>query len=277
LITLFVFVGLLVGAICREINKKTKIPYTPMLLVVGILMGGYRNYLSYLGQSINIVEHINPHGILTIFIPTLLFESASTCDWHIFRRNLGNVMILAFPGVIIGSFLLGICLKYLLYTELDWWPCLMMGSIVSATDPVAVVALLKSLGASKKFQTIIEGESLLNDGTAMVFFILFAKLTKGESYTINGVLINLVLLIVGGPILGLIFGYIANLWLKRIINDDVLVITISFVMCYLLFFLSENLKYSVSGILALVTLGFFMSAIGRTSISQDSITQFHTV
>ena len=120
LVVLFVFFGLLIGAICREVNKKTKIPYTPMLLVVGILMGGYRNHLSYLDESIAIVEHINPHGILTIFIPTLLFESASTCDWHVFRRNMGNVLILAFPGVIIGSFLLGMSLKYILYPELDW-------------------------------------------------------------------------------------------------------------------------------------------------------------
>ena len=71
--------------------------------------------------------------------------------------------------------------------------------------------------------------------------------------------------------MGLVFGFIANIWLRKIINDDVLVITISFVTCYLLFFVSENLKYSVSGILALVTLGFFMSAIGRTSINHDSI------
>ena len=73
-----------------------------------------------------------------------------------------------------GSLLLGFCLKMFLYQELDWSPSFMLGAIVSATDPVAVVAMLKSLGASIKFQTVIEGESLLNDGTAMVFFLLFA-------------------------------------------------------------------------------------------------------
>lgn len=151
LVVLFVFFGLLIGGLCREINKKTKIPYTPMLLIIGMIMGGYREYFGYLDQGIAIVELINPHGILTIFIPTLLFESAYNCDWYIFKRNLGNVIILAFPGVFIGSLLLGFCIKIFLYQEMGWWPCLMLGSIISATDPVAVVALLKSLGASKKF------------------------------------------------------------------------------------------------------------------------------
>ena len=145
-----------------------------MLLVVGMFMGGFREYFGYMDDGIAIVENIDPHGILTIFIPTLLFESAYNCDWYIFKRNLGNVLLLAFPGVLIGTLMLGFCIKIFLYSELGWWPCFMLGAIVSATDPVAVVTLLKTMGASKKFQTIIEGESLFNDGTAMVFFILFA-------------------------------------------------------------------------------------------------------
>lgn len=86
-----------------------------------------------------------------IFIPTLLFESGYNCDFYVFKRNLVNVLLLAFPGVLMGSIMLGFCLKVILYRELDWCPAFMLGAIVSATDPVAVVALLKSLGASIKF------------------------------------------------------------------------------------------------------------------------------
>ena len=86
-----------------------------------------------------------------IFIPTLLFESGYNCDFYVFKRNLPNILLLAFPGVLLGSILLGLCLKLFLYPELDWSPAFMLGAIVSATDPVAVVALLKSLGASEKF------------------------------------------------------------------------------------------------------------------------------
>ncbi len=111
---------------------------------------------------------------------------------------------------------------------------------------------------------------MFNDGTAMVFFMLFADMTKGGGSTFGGVLFNFCALAGGGPLLGFIFGMIGSLWLKRIINDDILIINITFVMCYLLFYMAENMTIQVSGILALVTLGLFMSAMGRTNIYSES-------
>ena len=92
-------------------------------------------------------------------------------------------MILAGPGVLIGTAFIAICFKVILgYTddEMSWFNALTLGCILSATDPVAVVALLKELGASARFNTLVEGESLMNDGSAMVFFTLFLGLSKGE-------------------------------------------------------------------------------------------------
>jgi len=89
---------------------------------------------------------------------------------------------LAAPGVLYGAILIAVIFKVFLgYTDEDmnWSGAIMAGSVLSATDPVAVVALLKELGASVKFGTLIEGESLLNDGTAMVFYQLFLGITKG--------------------------------------------------------------------------------------------------
>ena len=111
----------------------------------------------------------------------------------------------------------------------------------------------------------------------MVFFILFASMTKGEASTPLDVITNFCMLALGGPLLGFIFGMVSSLWLKRIINDDILIINITFVMCYLLFFCAENLTYQVSGILGLVTLGLFMSAMGRTNIYYESEHALHTV
>lgn len=118
------------------------------------------------------MSHINPHMILFIFIPVLIFESGFNCDWYVFKRAIVNILILAVPGVLVGAFILGFCLRTILgYEEdLSWNGAFTMGAILCATDPVAVVALLKELGASVRFNTLIEGESLLNDGTAMVFF-----------------------------------------------------------------------------------------------------------
>lgn len=143
-----------------------------MLIVLGIFLGCYRDSLGLIGESAELMSHINPHMILFIFIPVLIFESGFNCDWYVFKRAIVNIIVLAAPGVLVGAFILGFCFKVILgYEEdLSWNGAFTMGAILCATDPVAVVALLKELGASVTFNTLIEGESLLNDGTAMVFF-----------------------------------------------------------------------------------------------------------
>lgn len=146
-----------------------------MLLIVGIIMGYYRENLGVIGKSTTILSHINPHMLLFVFIPVLIFESGFNCDWYIFKRALFNIILLAAPGVLWSAVILAISLKWICgYTweddQVSWAGALTMGAVLSATDPVAVVALLKELGASVRFGHLIEGESLLNDGTAMVFY-----------------------------------------------------------------------------------------------------------
>jgi NhaP-type Na+/H+ or K+/H+ antiporter len=93
-----------------------------------------------------------------------------------------NILLLAGPGVLWGAIIIAVMFKMLLQydnDDLTWYEALALGCVLSATDPVAVVALLKELGASVQFNILVEGESLLNDGTAMVFFMLFMSLVKG--------------------------------------------------------------------------------------------------
>jgi NhaP-type Na+/H+ or K+/H+ antiporter len=147
---------------------------------------------------------------------------------------------------------------------------MMAGSILSATDPVAVVALLKELGASPKFGTLIEGESLLNDGTAMVFYMLFYDICIGKEATPQTVVTGFIRMAGGGPLLGILFGLLSCLWLRRVIRDETLVCIITFLACYLVFYIAEFTDVKVSGILALVVLGLFMSAYGKTNISSQA-------
>jgi NhaP-type Na+/H+ or K+/H+ antiporter len=91
------------------------------------------------------------------------------------------MVLLAVPGVLISTACLGSLVKVTFPYEWDWKTSLLLGGLLSATDPVAVVALLKELGASKKLSTIIEGESLMNDGTAIVVFQLFLKMAMGQN------------------------------------------------------------------------------------------------
>jgi NhaP-type Na+/H+ or K+/H+ antiporter len=161
LVILFIFFGLLLGVVLREVNKKTRFPYTPMVVIAGMLLGYYRDSLGVIGDSTTILSGINPHMLLFIFIPVLIFESGFNCDWYIFKRAIVNILILACPGVLIGAVLLGFCIRVILgygeEPEITWPAAMMMGSILSATDPVAVVALLKELGASVRLGTLIEG------------------------------------------------------------------------------------------------------------------------
>ena len=279
LIILFTFVGLLLGAALREVSKKTKIPYTPILLAVGLIIGIYVDSLGILGEATKLALSIEPHGILMIFIPTLIFESAFNADWYIFKKVMTNILLLAGPGVLLGAFLLAFVLKVFLgygSDDLGWAAALTLGSVISTTDPVAVVALLKDLGAHAKFNLLIEGESLLNDGVAMVFFTLFLNIAKDQSSGVGEVVLNFIQLVGGGPLLGLVIGMLSSLWLKRITRDNILSITITFIACYILFFLAEA-QFHVSGILALVTLGLFMSAYGKTKIDTDAKEALHAV
>ena len=211
---------------------------------------------------------MDPHLLLFIFLPALIFESAFNCEWHIFRKLLGQVLILAGPMLIGSTVLSAVMLKYGLnyntYTQdgeekFPFSAALLYGAIISATDPVAVVALLKELGAPKQLSTLIEGESLLNDGTAMVAFYILLDIVTGESPSYSDMFLKFFRLSGGGTLLGIITGIITTFFIHLIHNNFVLEINLTIVSCYIMFYIAEFTFVAVSGILALVALGLFMS------------------
>lgn len=139
---------------------------------MGIVVGLFADDLSTVGKGLKQFGSIDPHTLLLIFLPALIFESAFHCDWHIFKMEFLQILFLAGPCLIASTFLSAFVMRYVLWYqgEFTFSAAIMFGAIISATDPVAVVALLKELGASRRLATLIEGESLLNDGTAMVVF-----------------------------------------------------------------------------------------------------------
>ena len=153
--------AILLGGIVRELGKKWSfIPYTPTLFVVGLAIGLHSQYLGVLGKSLEGVINMDPHGLLSIFLPPLIFESGFNADWHIFRKQSKQILILAFPSVVVSAVIIMFGLKLVLnYDEsyYTWIGAFLFGSILSCTDTVAVLALLKEAGAPKKFNSLIEG------------------------------------------------------------------------------------------------------------------------
>ena len=105
---LFTFVGLIIGGFLREINKKTKFPYTPLVVIAGLIMGHLAHSLGVIGHATLIVSQINPHLLLYIFIPVLIFESAYNCNWFVFKKAFVNIVLLAGPGVLMGAIMIGL-------------------------------------------------------------------------------------------------------------------------------------------------------------------------
>ena len=273
---LYTFVMLTLGAGCKFVAHDVPIPYTAMLLLWGLLIGAIDFFLDTgpVDLSIAAWTSIDPHLFLIIFIPALIFGSAFTINFHTFRRVTGQVLLLAGPGVLIGTGLTAMVCRWMLPYAWSWNQCLLVGSILSATDPVAVVALLKELGASKRLGTVIEGESLVNDGTAYVLFLVFFAIEEGKDLDAGQVTGMFAQLALGGPALGLVFALAAVYWLGYVFDDVILEISITVIAAYLCFYVAEEFA-GVSGILAVLCLGLYVAATGKDYISPKSLEEVH--
>lgn len=179
----FLFLALVVGVLTRVLlGPLTGLPYTVLLLVFGVALGALATGvdLGAIGHSIGVWGSLDPHLTLFVFLPALIFGSAFSVDYHTFSREIPQMLVLAVPGVVLSSLLTAALAVFVFPYHWGWADGLAFGAMMSATDPVAVVALLRELGASKRLSLLIEGESLFNDGTAMVIFIVFSDVMAGK-------------------------------------------------------------------------------------------------
>ncbi|XWS22922.1 hypothetical protein CRYUN_Cryun29cG0077300 [Craigia yunnanensis] len=235
---------------------------------------GTSHRLGRIGDSIRLWNSIDPDLLLAVFLPALLFESAFAMEVHQIKRCMGQMLLLAGPGVLISTFCLGSALKLTFPYEWNWTTSLLLGGLLSATDPVAVVALLKELGASKKLSTIIEGESLMNDGTAIVVYQLFFKMVLGQSFTWDAIIEFLAKVSLGAVGIGIAFGIASVLWLGFIFNDTVIEIALTVAVSYIAYFTAQE-GFNVSGVLAVMTLGMFYAAVAKTAFKGDGQQSLH--
>lgn len=281
---LFIILAIIIGVATRHFVKRSPFPFTVLLLIFGLILGvvnrlgffdgfhmlGFNIGFNAISDSIDFAANMDPHMLLFIFLPILIFEASYAMDLHTFKKTSTNAILLAVPGILMALGLTAALAMGLNYAGIglgnwNWSLALMFGAIVSATDPVAVVALLKELGASKRLGTLIEGESLLNDGTAIVLFMVFFLGITGEA-TGGSPILEFFRVAFGGLLIGGLFGYITIRWIKNVFNDALVETSLVIAMAYLTFYIAEH-SFHVSGVLGLVALGLIIGGVGRSRIS----------
>jgi len=262
-----VVVGLLlVAAISKGFADRFRLPFTVILVLVGIFL----KELGNIGPSaFHFLDEIRvaPEVIMFVFLPTLVFESAYNMDSHLLRRNLAPVLTLAIPGLLISTGLIGLLVW--LATPLDLPTALLLGAILSATDPVAVISLFKQMGAPKRLTILVEGESLFNDATALVAAKILVAVVLVGYFSWDAAFAGIgefFRVFVGGVVVGWLAGLATGWVLGRVKAAPQIEISLTTILAYLSFFIAEH-ELHVSGVMAVVAAGVVMGGWGRAKIS----------
>lgn len=260
---------LLLVSVVAMLAQRIRMPYTVVLVLAGLLLS-FQNYL-----RLELTEEI----ILLLFLPPLVFEAALHIELTRFRRILPMILLLAVPGVLLVTFVAAAILGF--SGLLDWRTALLFGSLIAATDPVAVVSLFKALGAPKTLATIVESESLLNDGTTIVLFHIILALFFGSQVDVSqqglmpiiieGVY-EFLKVALGGVAIGLVIGLVADR-LFSVLNDRLIETTLTTIVAYGAYIAAEQLH--LSGVLAVVVAGIVIGARSTDSMSPSSRTSLH--
>jgi CPA1 family monovalent cation:H+ antiporter len=240
---------LIAASVIAVIAKRIRIPYTVALVLGGLLLSVVRlPALAPLHQG-NRPDWLTPDVILTLFLPALLFEGSLKIDLRHITTDIVPLLLLANLGVLIATLVTGFVIYYAVGISLI--VALLFGSMVSATDPISVLSIFKEVAVDERLSVLVEGENLLNDGTAVALFqILLASAVGGGGLVWRAK--QFLLSVVGGALLGLGLGYIVSTLTKRI-DDAQIEITFTTILAYGTFLLARHLH--LSGVIATVAAG----------------------
>ncbi|CAF3467924.1 unnamed protein product [Rotaria socialis] len=283
-VILFLSFAVLAGCICKLIlsqvlKNKFPAPFTVIVLIFGFTVGMIISHTYGMSNDFLLGEkelrEINPHLIYYIFFPLLIFDSAFNSRFHVIRPQIISAILLAGPGVLISITIVAVFATYIFPYHWSWLLSIMFGSILSATDPVVVVALLHESGASKSLAALIDLESLLNDGSAFVIFMIFRDIVVGKSDGAKKIIIDIFKFTIGGPVFGIACGVIAVIALNMAHNKLEVEIISTFGLAYLIFYVAD-VELEVSAVLALVAMGLFMAKYKYCISSQVQVPMANT-
>jgi len=257
---LLLFIACLVAIVTRRIG----LPYAVGLVVAGIALSatGYESRIA-----------LTPELIFTFLLPPLIFEAALHLSWRQFRREAPLVLSMAFVGTLLSAFVVAAGMHWLV--GWGWQAALLFGSLIAATDPVSVIAMMKEQNAEKRLRFLMEAESIINDGAAAVLFSIVVAWIAGGQTSSGGIALSLIVTAGGGVLCGL-FVAAALLIIAGRSDDHLVEITLTMLAAYGSFLIAE--KLGVSGVLATLAAGMLVGNWGRgrelTQVGGDAMVRF---
>lgn len=261
--TVFVLLFIVASAVAIAV-RWLRVPYTVALVFAGLLLG-----------TLHLFEppHLTKELLFTVFLPGLLFEAAFHIEFTQFWRNRLTIISLAVPGVVaaiaLTTLILAPVANQLHFVQgFTWHHAMVFGALIAATDPIAVIAIFRSLGVPRRLAVLVDGESLLNDGTGIVFFTLSLAAVAGNSVTAGGLAVDFGTVVGVGAALGAVIGLAVSQVIKSV-DDPMIEITLTTIAAYGAFVAAEH--FHVSGVIATVAAGMLCgNYAARTGMSPST-------
>lgn len=260
---------LLLAFIAEPVSRVVRLPYSSVLVLAGYVA----SELAVMSGVDTGIRADNFHDLIFyVFIPLLVFESAYKINKDLLLENIVPIIILAVIGLLLTASLTAVGLYYGIAHSVGFplIAALLTGSILAATDPVAVVARFREIGAPERLSVLLEGESLFNDATAIVLFGLFLSmaLSLESSITAAGVIVEFIIIFFGGLATGLATGLVAGL-ANRAFNNTLMTGVLTLIVAYGSYLLAEEL-FEVSGVMSTLVAAIVMSVMLRTEPGENA-------
>jgi Na+/H+ antiporter len=239
-VLLFAFVAALV-----LLSRKLTLPYPIVLVVAGLAL----SFIPHLPQV-----KLNPDIVFYFFLPPLIYPAALFTSWRDFRRNLRPIGLLSI-GLVLVTTLTIASAAHALVPAMPWPAAFAFGAIVSPTDAIAATSVIRRLSLPHRIEVVLEGESLVNDATALVALQFAVAALMTGSFSLGAAAGRFIIVAVGGIAFGLLVGLLMR-WIHQHLDDPPVQITISLLTPFIAYLPAERLH--VSGILAVVSAGIFL-------------------